>query len=109
MRRQEALTAVAAAAALALLAWLISFEGGAKIRAQLSAAAAAGDGAGPVTAGSPVRHGLVPEQWTPHVPARAHPGPHRMYRHPRSCSPVLTAPHQVAYDWLYSPPSEGSL
>lgn len=106
-RREEYLAAAAAVAALALLAWLISFEGGAKVKAQLDVAA--DGGGGPVTLGSPVGHGIVPEKWQPRVPAGAHMGRHRMYRHPKSCSPVLNGPHHVDYDWLYSPPSEGDL
>lgn len=107
-KRTEMSVALAVAAALAILAWLLSFGGHAKVRAQLGAAANAPD-EGPVTFGNPVNHGLVPEKWVPHVPRNAHMGPHRMYRHPKSCSPNLTAPHHVAYDWLWCPPSEGDL
>lgn len=107
-RRDELLTAGAVVAVLAVLAWLLSFEGGAKLRAQAKVAASAGND-GPVTFGTPVNHGIVPEKWVPHVPPGAHMGPHRIYRHPRSCSPNLTAPHHIAYDWLWSPPSEGDL
>ncbi len=108
-KREQAFTVAAAVAALAVLAWLISFEGGAKIKAQFDVAGDSG-GEPPVTLGKPpVNHGLVPEKWVPHIPRGAHMGPHRMYRHPRACSPNLNLPQHVAYDWLWAPPSEGDL
>jgi hypothetical protein len=102
--------AVAGSVALmALVTWLVSFGGHLKVAAQLSAAAGSGD-SGPVTAGTPgVVTGTCPAKWQPHVPAGAHMGRHRMYHHPRSCSPNLSAPQQVAWDWMWSPPSEGDL
>jgi hypothetical protein len=107
--RRDGLFALAVVGALALLAWLISFEGGAKVKAQLDVAAGQDAGGGPVILGNPVRTGIVPEKWVPHVPANAHLGRHRMYRHPQACSPNLNAPQHVAWDWMYTPPSEGDL
>lgn len=107
-RRDEIGAAVAVAGFMAIGAWFLSGSGSAKVSAQLKAAAQAGSNA-PVTVGNPVNHGVVPEKWVPHVPANAHMGPHKMYRHPKRCSPVLTAPVQRDYDWLYSPPGEGDL
>lgn len=84
----------------------------AKAKVQLDVAAGSGDG-GPVTISAggdkPVSHGVCPGKWRPHVPANGHKGPHRMYHHPRVCSPNLNAPQQVAYDWRFSPPAEGDL
>ena len=108
MARAQVATVAVAVGALAVIAWLLSLGGTAKVSGQLKVAAGAGDD-GPVTVGTGVRHGVVPGAWQPHIPRNAHPGPHRMYRHPRKCSPVLTAPAQFHYDWLYSPPSEGDL
>lgn len=106
-RRELGLTAGGVAVLLAI-AWLVSFGGHLKVGAQLSAAAGSGDD-GAVTLGSPLNTGTCPEKWRPHVPAGAHLGRHRMYHHPRSASPGLSAPQQVAYDWTWSPPSEGDL
>lgn len=84
----------------------------ARARAQVDLAAGSGDD-GPVTISAdgdkPLSHGICPAKWAPHVPAYAHTGRHRMYHHPASCSPNLTAPQQVSYDWRFSPPAEGDL
>lgn len=108
MDRGELRVTVAVVAVLAVVVWMVSLGGGVKLKAQADLAAS-GPPDGPVTFGNPVSHGIVPEKWVPHVPRGAHLGPHRMYRHPKRCSPVLTAPVQRDYDWLYSPPSEGDL
>lgn len=110
MKRES--IAVAAAAAVGA-AWLATSGGlRARAKAQLDVAAGSGDG-GPVTvslgSNPPVNTGVVPGRYRVHVPAGAHLGRHRMYRHPASCSPNTSAPQQVAYDWLYCPPSEGDL
>ena len=108
MARNHLAAVAGTVAALALLAWLLSAGGGAKVKGQLRLAAGAGDDA-PVTVGRPVRHGTIPDKWVPHVPRNAHMGRHRIYRHPPCSRPVLSAPAQRDYDWLYSPPSEGDL
>lgn len=100
-------TVLAVVAVLAVLAWLVSFGGHLKIKARAGAAASAGDGPG--LPGTGMKTGICPAKWQPHVPAGAHMGRHRMYRHPSGCSPNLTAPQQVDYDWLYSPPAQGDL
>lgn len=99
---------IAGVAVMALIAWLVSFGGHLKVAGQLSAASDSGDDS-PVTLGSPVTTGICPAKWQPHVPPGAHLGRHRMYHHPSSCSPNLNAPQQVAYDWMFCPPSEGDL
>ncbi|MGH3122570.1 MAG: hypothetical protein ACRDND_16295 [Streptosporangiaceae bacterium] len=106
MGKREAGVA-AGVAVMVLIAWLVSFGGHLRVAAQLSAAAGEGDSA-PAGPG-PLVTGTCPGKWQPHVPSRAYLGPHRMYHHPRSASPNLSAPQQVAYDWLWSPPSEGDL
>jgi hypothetical protein len=104
-RHVVAVTA-AAVTAMAAAAWLVSFGGHLKVAAQLSAAAGPG---GTGDAGPKVVTGTCPEKWAPHVPAGAWLGRHRMYRHPAACSQNLNAPQQVAYDWMFTPPSEGDL
>jgi hypothetical protein len=108
-KRTEVGVAVGVAVLMGVLGWLLSFDGGSQVKAQLSAAADVGDDDSPVSFGNPVNHGILPDKWQPHIPQNAHPGPHRMYRHPKSCSPVLSGPVQRDYGWLYSPPSEGDL
>jgi hypothetical protein len=96
---------------LAGVVWAISFGGGVRVREQLDVAAGAGDNDAdtPMTVGSPINTGMVPAKWAPLYFPGAHLGRHRMYRHPRSCSPHLTAPTWVDNDWRYNPPSEGDL
>lgn len=107
-------TKLALVIAVVLIVVVIALTTGdlhAKLRTQLDVAAGSGDqGAVHVSLGGPVQHrGMIPAKWEAHVPAFAHSGRHRMYHHPARCSPYSTAPHQVAYDWLYCPPSEGDL
>lgn len=109
MDSRELAGAAAAALALAAITWVISFGGAARLRTQLDASISAGDGEQPVQFGDQLKTGTCPDKWRPHTPAGAHIGPHRMYHHPKGCSPNLTAPMQLAEDWRYSPPAEGSL
>lgn len=108
MDRRQAAAACVALAAMAAIAWVVSFGGSVRLRTQLDAAASSGDD-GPVSFGDGLRTGVAPQKWKPHVPANAHMGRHRMYRHPSSCSPLTTAPQQLAWDWRFAPPSEGDL
>lgn len=110
MDKTRAGTVIGAVAVMLAVAWLLSMNGGTRIKAQAQAAADSGDD-GMVSFGASAKltTGTVPDKWCPHIPAGAHMGRHRMYRHPRSCSPNLTAPQQLAYDWRYSPPSEGDI
>jgi len=112
MRREHYLMMIAAAAAVLLVLGATSPALKARASAQLDLAAGSGD-SGPVTisdgADKPVSHGITPAKWEPHIPRYGHTGPHAMYHHPRVCSPCLTAPQQIAYDWRFSPPAQGDL
>jgi hypothetical protein len=102
---------IAAAAAAVILAVLAGTSASlrARAKAQLDVSTGAGDD-GPVSFGQPpLSTGVTPGRYPVHIPANAHLGRHRMYRHPGTCSPGLGAPAVVDYGWLFSPPSEGDL
>lgn len=108
MDKGQARAVVLVLAVMAAVVWLVSMGGAARVKAQASVAADAGDD-GTLTVKGQLSTGICPDKWQPHMPRNAHMGAHRMYRHPARCSPNLTAPHKVAYDWLWCPPSEGDL
>lgn len=104
-KRTAAWVTGAGVIALAAVAWLTAFGGHVKLSAQLRAAADVDEGDGLLAVTAPPAAG--PARWRPHTPAGAHLGRHRLYRHPATCSPGMTAAMSEA--WRYDPPSEGDL
>lgn len=111
MNRQ--ITFAAAAGLLLIVAvWAFTEDGiGAKLKGQVEFAA--GSAEPEPAAEAPMRTGKSPGRYGPPCPLEGIPeavrGPHPLKRHPKQCSPRMSAVMRMDHEWMFCPPSEDDL
>jgi hypothetical protein len=106
--RKAVLWAVGGSLVAVLAAWALTDPGGqARLSEHFSVALGSGQGEPLPGQAAPIKTGHSQAPWTPHVPKGA--GTRLATRHPRTCSPNMTALQAQRYDWMFCPPSEDDL